>query len=459
MPGSLEAHLKRSKGRKVILLGKVEGFSEAEITEFLKQYEITITDQIEDDVAAVIEHHRISHVDEVISCDAYVRDIPIYKLDDLTRLMSTTVIDESILMKLKLSNDQQQVYNLLVNEYIDDNLFLDIVAMYHWDENPDSDNDRDRGVIIATLKRFLDYKPNESDLVYSPQSLNRLVHQTNDARLLKALLAYPNFNFLQKGKQRITLQESIACNHSINEEIIDTLLRLRNKNIPFYLAANPATPPYILKSFFNNYKDSDIMEVLASNTSIDNALFAELASKKGVILETLMVHQPITKLRFGVIESLQIDPHTYRFMGQNQAIDPEIISRLIKRDYHDLSMEFAANSHIPASEIAVLYKKHQRYHLPLAGNPATPAVLLEKLYNTHKNDMDLLIELASNPTTPEHILIELHERSVFMIDEVLAANPSVPLNILNELKIDTRHRHALTNNPTFTKSITQSLGL
>jgi len=459
MPQSLESCLKSNSGKRVILLGKIEGFTKEEIVDFLEGYSIALCDKIDDDVVALIESHRLSHVDEVVSCDAYVRDIPIYKLDDLTRLMSTIVIDKSILMKLKLTNDQKQIYNLIVNEYIDDNLFLDIAQMYHWDEDITSDNDNDRGVIIATLKRFLDYKPNESDLIYSPQSLNRLVHQTRNAKLLKLLLSYPNFDFLQKGKQRITLYESIACSRYINQEIIDILMRLRSKEIPFFLAANPSTPPPILKSFFNNHKDHDIQEALASNPSIDNALFAELASKKGVILELLMTHQPITKLRFGVIESLQIDPKTYKFLGQNPKVDGEIITRLIKRDNHELSMELASNPNIPASQIAVLYKRSLDYHLPISGNPATPAIMLEKLFKTHQKDMNLLIKLAGNPITPEHILIELHERGLFVIDEVLAGNPSVPLTILNQLKIDSRHRNALTNNPTFTKSITQSLGL
>jgi len=67
--------------------------------------------------------------------------------------------------------------------------------------------------------------------------------------------------------------------------------------------------------------------------------------------------------------------------------------------------------------------------------------------------------MASNPSTPVVILRELFDPNIYEINEKLVANPSLPIELLNILKIDTRLRNALTSNKTFTDSITKRLGL
>ena len=70
-------------------------------------------------------------------------------------------------------------------------------------------------------------------------TLKRLAVDTKEPELLKALLNFPNYRFMQKGKQWIRLREVIATNPSINDETIQKLLRFREERIFFYLAANP----------------------------------------------------------------------------------------------------------------------------------------------------------------------------------------------------------------------------
>jgi hypothetical protein len=81
--------------------------------------------------------------------------------------------------------------------------------------------------------------------------------------------------------------------------------------------------------------------------------------------------------------------------------------------------------------------------------------LLESLYA--KNRKGILISLAPNPSTPEKILRELFEREDLEINRGLAANASVPMELLDSLKIDTRLQNELAENPVFIKEYEQTL--
>jgi len=456
----LDKFLYENSGKKIIFLGRGELFSSDEYERFLKKNDIKIVKEIDEDVVAIIEHHRISHVEELVSCDAYVRNIPIYKLQEFEELMSLSLVDSHVLMALKLSNDQQRIYQLLNNPYINDSLFNSLIALYKWDDDVESDNNQDRGVVIATLRRYLDFKPNEEDLLYSPMSLSRLAKETQESELLKTLLYFPDYKFLQKGKQWVTLREVIANSPYIDRETIDKLISFRNKEIPFYLAANPATPIEILKKFSNSQHEIEIDEALASNTSIDHLLFTKLLSKRGSVRDTLLTYQPIDMKRFHVVEALQIDTESYAHLGENLLVEESVLERLVKRDNSYLQTALADNPSLSSNLLEKIYNKGiPAHHLLLAGNPSFAPELLEELFITYPTDERVLIALAGNPSTPVYILEKLFKLEKFEINEGLASNESLPLELLNILKIDTRLRSALTNNKTFTDSITQAMGL
>ena len=83
-------------------------------------------------------------------------------------------------------------------------------------------------------------------------------------------------------------------------------------------------------------------------------------------------------------------------------------------------------------------------------NPMCPVSLLEKFYasyemqNAHK-------ALAQNTSTPESIL-----RALFALDDLdihrsMALNASIPIDILDILKVDTRLQNELAKNPVLIK--------
>jgi hypothetical protein len=84
-------------------------------------------------------------------------------------------------------------------------------------------------------------------------------------------------------------------------------------------------------------------------------------------------------------------------------------------------------------------------------------VLLESLYEKYGEEKEILISLALNPSTPEKILRELFEKEDLDINRGLATNASVPMELLDSLKIDTRLQNELAENPVFIKEYEQTL--
>lgn len=456
----LDKFLYENTGKKIVLLGKGDLFNRDEYIGFLKKSDIEVVPKLEDGVVGVIEHHIVSHVEELISCDAYVHDIPIYKLKDFEKLISQSLIDSHILMSLKLRNDQKRLYQLLHNPYINDSLFLKLIPMYIWSDDIHQDSNEDRGVVIATLRRFLKVKESEEDLLYSHLTLNRLTRETQNSELLYALLYFPNYKFLQQGKKWITLREVVSLSPYIDSLTIKKLMRFRDPSIPFFLASNPSTPLEILKKFAGTYHEIEIDEALASNESIDHSLFVELLSRRGSVREVLLTYQPIDRKRFTLIEAVQIEEDTYSYLGHNTNIEKDVLMRLVKRTNECLIKSLACNKSLTAEMLTLIYNKKNKLYYPfIASNSSASEYILEDIYLNCKDNDVIISSLASNPSTPLSILEELFNRDDFNINESLASNESLPLEFLNILKIDTRLRNSLTKNRTFTANITQQLGL
>lgn len=455
---TLKELLQSNKNKKILFLGREGIFTVEEIQRFLNKYDIAMVSDYTNDVVGVVEHHMLNPVEEDISYMAYDDNVPIYKLADFEKLFSEAINDDELLMGVKLANDQERIFRLLGNAHIGNDLFVKLLGMYEWHEN-DEDNTKDRDVIMHTLRRYIKIKPNEEDLLYSSLTLKRLSREASDPRLLQALLRFPNITFLQKGKQRITLKESIATNIHIDSELIRRLMSLRDAGVDMYLAANTSTPLDILHKYAQR-DDEEINQSLASNTNIDDIIFTSLIKKSNAVLQVMLWYQHISMSKYKQLEELIEDEELFASLGDNQHIDKTVLEKLSQSSNKSLLVNLAANDSVDSNFLEYIYKRNIFETLGhIAMNRTTPVVILEEIYRDYANNEDILISLSYNAATPVPILKELYEREEFKINKGLASNASVPMEILNVLKIDTRLRNELTTNETFVASITRSLGL
>ena len=93
----------------------------------------------------------------------------------------------------------------------------------------------------------------------------------------------------------------------------------------------------------------------------------------------------------------------------------------------------------------------------LAKNPSTPSWILQAIYDENAQDREMLVALAYNPGLPEKILRELFEKEDLEINRGLATNASLPMELLDILKIDTRLQNELAQNENLMRSYEEVL--
>ena len=442
----LKSLLETSAGKKLLMLGKEEIFTQKEIARFLKRFKITPVNVLDEDVVGVVEHHRLNPVEEDISNDAYEQNLPIYKLTEFEKLLSEEIDDDALLMAIKLGNDQERIRRLLGNQHLSDTLFVRLLKLYQFDEEEEDSRD-DRDVIMYTLRRYIEIKPNEEDLLYSYLTLRRLATEATDPNLLEALMGFPNFTFLVRGKESITLKETIARNPHINETTIQKLLSLRNRAIERSLAGNSRISEEIQKLLLGR-NDEEIARALGANPAITDAIFAALLQETEAVVSLLLVHQPINAERLQQIEVARLDGSVFALLGANEMLSSDVIEQLAQKEENEaLHHLLCENKTVPPALLEAYYhQKHTTLMPALAQNPSTPVSVLEALYKSDGESQEIAAALAKNPATPESILRRLYARDDFEINRALATNASLPMELLDVLKLDTRLQNELAQN-------------
>jgi len=447
---SLETLLSSSEGKKFLFLGREGLFTKDEIARFLKKKNIEITKYFEEGVVGVVEHSHLNPVEDDISNMAYDAKVPLYKLKDFEKLLSEGINDDELLMVIKLSNDQERIFRLLGNENIKEELFIKLLAMYEWhDEDEDDRNDRD--TIMYTLRRYIDIKPNEEDLLYSYLTLRRLATEATNPKLLLALIGFQNFSFLVRGKEKVTLRETVARNEHLDKELISKLVSLRDKKVDVALACNRSVALPLLQSLLAKNSEK-INEALATNEMIDDEIFNTLLGKEDKVIQLLLLSQPTNLERLALIDTHHgLDTNLLATIGANEHLESDVIDELIRRDNEELICHLAGNDTLSVAQLENIYRKGVESSFEyLAINPASSVEMLEMLYEKYDKSA-IRIALAHNKSTPEAILRALFTRDEFEIYQSMASNASVPLELLDILKVDTRLQNELARNEIFVK--------
>ena len=451
----LKELLQNASGKKLLFLGKEGIFTEKEIMRFLKPYKISLTHLLEEDVVGVVEHHRLNPVEEDISYEAYERNLPIYKLNEFEELLSEEIDDDALLMAIKLGNDQERVVRLLGNEHLSDTLFVRLLKLYRFSDEEDDRQDRD--VIMYTLRRYIDIKPNEEDLLYSYLTLRRLATEATDSDLLDALLNFPNFEFLIRGKEKVTLRETIARNPHIGEDLVRKLLGYRDEKVDIALAGNNAVSKEVLHRLYEKGNDA-IYRALAVNSNIDNALFHALLDKEEETVSLLVLRQTVDTERFRLLKEVSLERSYYVVLGMNENLDRSVVRELIEEGCVEVLVSLASNASIGTDMAERIYQtdKHEVF-MGLAQNPVTPVWILEALFEEYAGDVEMEAALARNSALPEAKLRTLFERDNFEINKALATNDALPSDLLDILKLDTRLQHELAQNEQLARSYEEVL--
>jgi len=447
---SLETLLSTSEGNSFLFLGREGLFTQEEIARFLKKYKISMTQNFEEGVVAVVEHHQLNPVEDDISNMAYDAQIPLYKLVDFEKLLSHGINDDELLMGIKLANDQGRVFRLLGNANISNTLFVKLLSMYEWDDE-EEDNREDRDTIMYTLRRYISIKPNEEDLLYSYLTLRRLATEASDPKLLLALIGFPNFEFIVRGKEKVSLRETIARNKNVDNEVIQKLISLRDAKVEVALASNKSVPVKVLEVFAKK-NSQKLNEALASNRQINDSIFDLLLAKEQSAVELLLLCQPINMKRVVQVEKIVLDDALLSILGANEKLDEDVVWHLSNGDNLLLLEHLSSNVSLSADILVKIYEKKLDSTMSnLARNASVPVSNLEDMYEAYAEDHEIMVALGHNASLPVPILKALFSRDDLEINKGLATNASLPMELLDILKVDTRLQNYLAQNPVFIK--------
>jgi len=379
---SLETLLSSSDSKSFLFLGREGTFTKDEIARFLKKDGISMTKYLEEGVVAAIEHSSLNPVEEDISNDVYDAKIPSYSLEAFEKLLSEGINDDELLMGIKLSNDQDRIFRLLGNDNISEELFVKLLMMYEWhDEEEDDRNDRD--TIMFTLKRYIDIKPNEADLLYSYLTLRRLATEATNPKLLLALIGFQNFEFLIRGKEKVTLRETVARNEHLDKELIGKLVSLRDQKVDVALACNGSVELVLLQNLLAKNSEK-INEALATNENIDDNIFNALLGKEDKVIQLLLWSQTINTDRLSLVDAQTLDAKLFATIGANECLESDVIDELISRDNEALIYHLAENNILSVTQLESIYVKGLNASFEyLAVNPASSTEMLEMLYEKY----------------------------------------------------------------------------
>jgi len=234
-----------NQGGTVLFLGRVTNFTAEEISNFLEAQGMKYADKYEEqEVAIVVLSTMMTPLEEQHSYTLYNAKIPEFRLAQFEEFYTKHIKPNTLMMSLKLSNDQERLKRLLKNSSFGDEVYLKLFKMYDWGADGVYDNDANRDTTITFVDRF--YKPDgfrDPAMVYSPITLSNIARDAKKPAILDAMLTMPNHEIKQSRKEDLrpkNLRELVALNPMISRENIRYLLSFNDSRINSFLACNDA---------------------------------------------------------------------------------------------------------------------------------------------------------------------------------------------------------------------------
>ena len=449
----IEKAFQAAAGKSVLFLGRLQNFTKEEVEVFLKQYDLTMCEELDEDVAVVIESTMMTPPQEEISYTVYKQKIPTFRLDTFEQLYAKKITPDSLLMALKLSNDQARLIRLLKNEAFDKTLYLKLFKLYDWQGLGVHESDENRDVTTTFVKRF--YNPEQfmdPAMIYSPITLMTIVAECEEGDVLDAMMHFPPYEIkVSKGERRPKkLKEIIALNPHATQETLKALSRFQDKEIDYFLAQNDTLPEALQENIYAR-AGYETKKMLTQNANLSDALFEKLFGEDEEIVSYLFTFAKIDKRR---LERVKGHKH-FAVIGDGEGIEA-VLSELLEIEDIALQKRLAENPIVKTEALEKIYEKYgKEVAKALCHNPNLSAIMIEKFAKEGVYDEIL----AANPATPKEILIGYFNQEDESLNRALASNPSMPLAYLQQFQLDPTLMNTLSNNPTFTQSIRQNLGI
>ena len=451
----IDKDFQKAKNGTILFLGKIHSLNREEIVFFLEKFNIQYVDMLNDDVSMAVEGTLMTPLDDEISYETYKKKIPAYTSEQFEKLYANALNDDSILMSLKLSNDQKRLFRLLHNTHLDKALFVKLFSMYDWGEEGLFDTSENMEICTLFSKRFYHKERFDPATFYSPISIFEIAIMSEDADVLEALFFVPELEIKQSRnrssqKRPRSIKEALATNHFIKRNTLERLTRLNSRDVDYFLAQNTLIDDDIAHMLLER-GDSETIESLSCNASLGNEVFARLITHDA-LLENIVHYQKIDLTRYKMLKKF------HDAIGFNENLTEEVVALLLDDGDKNTLVHLAKNSAIDKRFLNILFQLNEKeIFVALAQNPSLGAEQIKVLSEMKSEEIDLA--LALNESASLEVLEVLYNKDNFDINKHLALNASVPLEHLQQLQLDTRLLNYLKENSTFTEAILNKLGI
>ena len=456
MENILKKTIMQKQGGTALFLGRVTNFTDEEISNFLEAQGMKYTNRyMGQEIAFVVFSTMMTPLEEETSYELYSAKVPEFRLSLFEEFYTQHIKPNSLIMSLKLSNNQGRLKRLLKNSSFSDEVYLKLFKMYDWREEGVYESDENRDVTITFVDRF--YRPDgfrDPAMVYSPITLSNIARDAKESAILDAMLTMPNHEIKQSRKEDFSpknLRELVALNSMISRESIRYLLSFNDVRINSFLACNNAINLKEQKHIYNQANEM-IKMMLTQNSSLDETLFKELLGEDEEIVKSLLTFQELDEKRLACILKKEFSDEILSYIGENQNI-ATVVKDLIGLNR---ALDYKLASNILLDEVLLdgLYERYgDEFMLPLSSNPNISKLLLEEFYRS--GSREVLKNIATNPSTPKERLKELCLRNEHELNRCLALNPSVELFYLEVFALDSELIMLMTQNQTYLDSIVQ----
>jgi len=452
--------IEKNPNKILLFLGRVPNFTPQELRHFVEdlgmKYADTYQGEEPSDIALLVLSSMLTPPEEQLSYDLYDAGVEDVSLEVFEKFYTQRIQPNTLLMSLKLSNDQQKLRRMLQNEAFSDEIFLKLFGMLDWGSEGIYECDENRDMTIAFVKRF--YRPDgfrDPAMIYAPTTVMNIAQESRDPKVLDAILSMPNHTIKvsrYETHRPKNLRETVAFNESIAPETIRRLMGYGDEGIDYFLAGNGALSGKELQRLYDR-STSLVRLMLAHNQALTDELFCVLLKDEERVVHALFAHQPITPTRLAWIK----EHPAVAYVGKNPNIE-EVVTALVALETWELDKALASNATLSCEALEILDQRYgEAIALALAHNPNLSVALFEKLYGLDR--LEVLQALASNPATPKSMLDALCERHDRLLNPHLASNPSVEIRYLREFQLDTSLVRILANNSTYAQSVLSGLGL
>ena len=432
---NFDMNLHNYKNSKIALFGKPRAFEFAELHAILQRFDIELVAGYESDATLIVEGAVMPTPLQIKAEELYEKgDVDFISIDAFEKAAAKAIEPKKVLMHLKLAANQEKIIAYLQNDYIDDTLFLDILKLYRFGGENFFENDTNRDITAALIRRFYKEYEKNHNIQYSYIGLLGVIEQSGDTKLLETIF---NLEPVQKALQNqndpnAKLLELFALHPASSSKILHTLIKSRHDYLIQTVAAREKIEDSIQETLLER-NDPQIDTALASAKELAPSTIKTLV-KRGYA-EKLAASLQLDQERF---ELLRAQPS----IALNETLTPQMQKQLFADTKY---REFLAQN--PACTLT-------RELLDLQDDTIRALV-----YRYHDiSDVELSTdgfeaELAANATTPKTVLEAIYTKNIHEANAALAANPSTPVDILYQLSFDMRYAKTVKSNPAFGQHI------